>query len=82
MMAGLAVLASDSGANKEIVRDGIDGYLYDYGSIKDMKQKLLKIICNNLGGATTYEYAVSNFSETLNAENVYVLYKNLLNLGN
>ena len=78
MMAGLAVLASDSGANKEIVRDGIDGYLYSYGNITDMKQKIFKIIEENLGGVTTYRYAMFYFSEVVNAENIYKIYKNVV----
>lgn len=82
MMAGLAVLASDSGANKELIREGIDGYLYNYGNVEDMKQKLLKIIANNLGGDKTHKYAMNNFSSKLNAERIYNVYKTLLDNRN
>jgi glycosyltransferase involved in cell wall biosynthesis len=78
LMAGLPVLASDSGANREIVREGIDGYLYDHGNIQDMKEKLLKIIDENLGGVQSHQYAKREFSDVANAENIYNVYINIL----
>ena len=78
MMAGLPVLASDTGANSELIRDGVDGYLYSYGNIEDMKEKLTRIIDRNLGGENTHKYAVNNFSAKVNAENVYQVYKKVL----
>ena len=81
MMGGLAVLASDAGANRELVRNGIDGYLYKYNDIENMKMRLLKIIKENLGGEETIRYAVHNFSDTVNADNIYKIYKSVLNHG-
>lgn len=78
LMAGLPVLASDSGANRELVREGIDGYLYDYGNIQDMKEKLLKIIDENLGGMQSHRYAKRKFSDVANAENIYNIYISIL----
>ena len=78
MMAGLPVLASNTGANSELIRDGIDGYLYSYGNIQDMKNKLVRIINNNLGGMETYKYATANFSDIVNADNIYQIYKKVL----
>ena len=82
MMAGLAVLASDAGANRELVRDGVDGYLYKYGDIENMKKKFLKIIAENLGGEETARYAALKFSDTVNADNIYEIYKMVLNQHN
>ena len=79
MMAGLAVLASNTGANNELVRDGVDGCLYNYGNISDMKKKLLKIINNNLGGEKTFNYALAKFSNIENAKNIYNVYQTLIN---
>ena len=78
MMAGLPVLASNTGANSELIREGVDGCLYSYGSVEDMKEKLMRIINNNLGGENTYKYAVNNFSAKVNADNVYSIYKKVL----
>lgn len=80
MMAGLAVLASDSGANPELIREGIDGMLYAYGDIEDMEKKL-KYIINNIdlmGGEDTHIYAQENFLDIVNAENVYNIYQKVL----
>lgn len=78
MMAGLPVLASNTGANIELIREGVDGCLYTYGNVEDMKENLMRIIHNNLGGENTYKYAVNNFSAKVNAENIYKLYKKVL----
>lgn len=41
MLSGLAVIASDTGANSELVIDGKSGLLYKYGNEKDLCDKLL-----------------------------------------
>lgn len=78
MMAGLPVLASNTGANSELIREGVDGYLYSYGNIEDMKEKLMRIIDHNLGGDNTHKYAMNTFSAKVNAENVYQIYQKVL----
>ena len=78
LMAGLPVLASNSGANRELVREGIDGYLYKYGNILDMKEKLLKIVNENLGGMRSQHYAKVKFSDVANADNIYNIYMKVL----
>ncbi len=78
MMAGLPVLAARSGANVELVRDGVDGYLYELGDIDDMKSKLLRIVDENLGGETTQKWAMKMFSEDKNTENIVKVYKKVL----
>ena len=51
MMAELPVLASDTEANPELIREGIDGYLYKFNDIEDMTDKAMKIISSsNIGG--------------------------------
>ena len=40
MMQGLAVIASDSGANKEIIEDRVSGYIYKLGDDKQLAQYL------------------------------------------
>lgn len=80
MMAGLPVLVSNTGANPELVRDGVDGRIFKYGDIQDMRNKFIYIIdnYNALGGENTYIYALNNFSAEINAENIYGVYKSVL----
>lgn len=77
MMAGLPVLASDTGANPELVRNGIDGYIYSYDNLSNMKTGLCRIIDEDLGGHDTQRYAVETFSSFVNAESIYSLYMSI-----
>lgn len=40
MMAGLTVIASDAGANRELVRDGVDGKIYPQGNCEELKETI------------------------------------------
>lgn len=40
MSAGLAVIACDTGANEELIRDGKSGLIYKYGDISDLAEKI------------------------------------------
>ena len=46
MLAGLPVLASNSGANPELVSDGKNGLLYKWNDIKDLARRLEYIVDN------------------------------------
>lgn len=46
MAAGLAVIASNTGANGEIISDEIDGLLYSYGDSRELSQKLIFLYQN------------------------------------
>ena len=41
--AGLPVIASDTGANPELIKDGFNGYLYQYGNPQDLADKILSL---------------------------------------
>ena len=79
MMAGLPVLASNTGANAELIREEKDGLLYSYGNMRDMEEKLTNIIINidKMGGRVTREYAIREFADRVNAENIYNIYKSI-----
>lgn len=82
MMAGLPVIASDTGANKELVIDGENGLLYQYYNIQDLKNKIVYLL-NNANelermGRAARDYAFSNFSIKLHAERVYSEYLKIL----
>jgi len=82
MMAGLSVIASNTGANSELIRDGVDGLLYTYGMIEDLRSKI-EYLCNHpdklaeFGGNARIR-AVERFTANINAKNIYQEYKKIL----
>lgn len=46
MSAGVVVVASNTGANVELIQNGINGFLYSYGDSKDLMNKITKL-CEN-----------------------------------
>ncbi len=80
MMSGLAVVASDTGANKELIREGVDGLLYQYGSTENLADRISEVFVNinAYGGTGTREYALKSFSSEVNADNIYKLYTEVL----
>lgn len=82
MMAGLPVVASNTGANPEIIEDGRTGFLYHYPDVTDLRDKLIYIIehrkeVRRMGNAAA-ETALLKFTEKKNAEAVYELYRELI----
>lgn len=83
MMASLAVIVSDGGANTEIVEDASTGLVYRGGDIVELADKMQFLIENpdmrkRLEKAG-YDHAVKNFSSSANTEAVCRLYDELLN---
>lgn len=76
--AGLAVLASNCGANLELIEDHVNGLIYDFNSPRDLAEKL-SILYNDKKlrrklGVNSIESARNKYSKELNAENVFKLY--------
>lgn len=46
MMAGLCVIASDTGANQELISDSISGYIYKYKDKKGLAETIKKVVEN------------------------------------
>ena len=44
---GIPVLASDSGGNTELIKDGVTGYLYKLGNVNELASQILKVKDNN-----------------------------------
>lgn len=42
MFAGLGIIASNAGANPEIIHDGVNGLLYNLASVEDLSKKIQK----------------------------------------
>ena len=83
MMAELVVIASDSGANPELISDTRTGFLYHYNNSCDLKEKLEYVIknmdtCKKIAKAGRLN-ALDVFNSKRNAEEVYQLYKKILN---
>ncbi len=83
MHSGLVVVASNRGANTELIANNINGLLYEYGDPKDLANQLERIIENkndfvNKMGINAIKTADEKFTAQKNAENIYRLYKKIL----
>ncbi|WP_026503576.1 glycosyltransferase family 4 protein [Butyrivibrio sp. NC3005] len=78
MMHGLLVVASDSGANKEIIREGVDGFIYKWGDCENLAQCIKRIISDKRlipeFGGNAHERAVNDFSSEKNIRKIFYLY--------
>lgn len=82
MMQGLAVVASDSGANVELVASGTTGLRYALGQPEDLKQQLRLLVTDRplmlrLAKAGQ-QVAREKFSSLQNSRGVYELYSEML----
>lgn len=84
MMNKLAVIASNSGANSELIKDMENGLLYSFNKDKELEKKIRLLLTNekilkkiaNEG----YKTAIQNFTADKNAKEIYEkVYKRLLN---
>lgn len=86
MLAGLAIIASNTGANVELVRDNYNGILYEYGKHADLREKLINLINNKQKtiqlGLNGYKRAIENYTKEKNAENIYQIINEVINKEN
>lgn len=80
MMAGLPVLASDTGANPELIQDGVTGFLYHYPDAEDLTKKLIylsehKEKAREMGIAA--QTVSKEYTSIRNAGKIYQLYKEI-----
>lgn len=82
MLGHNPVIASDTGANPELVEEGITGLLYKKGDYTNLADKMEELICCRRKiyemGERAYEYARSNFNSTINADKFEKLYNSLI----
>ncbi len=82
MMAGLPVIASDTGANPELIQDGYNGMLYQYENIEDLANKIMYLLshtsCMEMLGCNAYACAVTKYTASINARKIYEEYKKIL----
>lgn len=82
MMASNPVIASDSGANPELIQEGQNGFLFCEGDASQLAEKMQILLDNtdmigNLG-AYAYRFAADNFLSSVNTNRIEELYKDLL----
>lgn len=79
MMAGLPVVASNSGANPELIKDNKDGFLYNPGSAEDLIDKLIYIYRNKADakkiGQNARKTALNKYTAEHNAHQVFRVYE-------
>ena len=82
MTNNLVTIASDTGANPELIKDGENGFLYKYNDIEDLKNTILNVYNltetqKKILKKNAYVTSIK-FSEQNNALNIYNLYKKVL----
>jgi glycosyltransferase involved in cell wall biosynthesis len=82
MLNHLPVIASNTGANPEIVLDKKSGYIYELGNVEQLAYYMKCFIDNsklrNTMGDCGYELAIKKFSAELNAKKIAELYTTIL----
>ena len=83
MMSGLCVLASNRGANPELLAGGRYGHLYEYGNIKSIEEVLKYIAvnreeCKNIG-LKAQKYAFNQLAIEKNVLKYIELYRRCIN---
>lgn len=75
------VIASDTGANAELVQDGVTGFLYECGNAEDLKEKMKNVITNrnliSTMGRSAYDDATERFTASENARQIELLYRDM-----
>lgn len=82
MMHGMAVIASDTGANPEIIDNGVTGYLYPLGDSSLLAEHMKAFVDNRetlcLFADNGRKKALAEFTSYRNTEQVYGVYRQLL----
>ena len=82
MFSNLPLIVSNSGANTELVSDGLNGYVYKYGDYYDLSNKIEELYINSdiriRMGKTGFEIAKHNFTQEINSRRIYMLYKEII----
>ncbi len=82
MHAGLGVIASDTGANPELIQDSETGLLYRYGDTLELAQKIEKFYKDrNLLSVCAFKgrkQAEERFTKDKNADSLFSLYQEIM----
>ena len=81
MLCGVCVIASDTGANKEIIKNGESGIIYEYNNIINLSSKISLMINDALLrenlSANAIKEAKNRFSKSKNFEYILKVYDKL-----
>lgn len=82
MMGGLGVIASNTGANIELINDNKDGLIYELGNYKELSDKIEQLYNNrevlkriSIQGQ---EKAIKKFTSDYNCKNIFECYQEVL----
>lgn len=82
MMAGLPVIASDTGANPELVKNYDNGLLYRYNDVADLAAKMNCLLNHESKieemGRHAYRCALQKYTASANAFHIYQEYKKII----
>ena len=82
MLNEIPVIGSNNTATSELIKDGINGLLYESGNIHELAKKIIRLIENEEErremGKNAREYVLENFSDKKNAEQIYDIYKDII----
>ena len=82
MSSGLPVISTDISGSNDLVKEGINGYLFDYGDSKVLGKLLVNLIhdkdLRNIFGDKSRQLILENNSFDMNAEKYIKLFKKLL----
>lgn len=83
MMHSMPVIASNSGANAEIVKENVNGFIYTLYNEYELAEKISGFISQpellRLVGSRSYEYGRENFSSKRNTALIYEVIDDLVN---
>lgn len=82
MLGGLAVIASDTGANPEIINNKVTGHIYSLGNIEGLAKSLEKLYNDRVYlekiSKNGQKEALKKFTSEINCNNIYAVYQELL----
>lgn len=83
LLHGMPVIASNSGANEELVQDKQNGFIYELKNAEELAERIEYFIKNPLKletmGIFAKEYAARNFSSEKNTAAIYAVIEELVN---
>ena len=83
MLSGCLVIGANTAATEELIEHNATGLLYQQGSAEDLAEKIEYAITHKDEmrkiAAAGRKFAVQNMTAEKNAENIYALYKEVLN---
>ena len=84
MLHQVPVIASNTGANQELIEDKVNGLLYEYNNIDDLADKIMYAYNNeklNDISKNAYQSAVEKYDLNKSGQDMYSLYQKILKIN-